>query len=314
MLKNNKNDKNIFAVAFIAITIATAVVAASVTASVSVTLSTCGDNAIVNVEPQNVAVSTGDRFTVNISVDTRGNEVYGAQYTLHFDPSILQVVGQTNGTFLSQDGASTIKVTNRFNNTIGTVEYGETRMEVENGTTVPGVLASITFDVVGTCGSTDLMLSDVILSDPSPQTIPVAVNNGHVTIGFDTGPGTYPSIMGVHRGEFTPHRNITVSRIYTYPCKGTGGHTEYIEIQGGGIDINKTWNGYQSGDYHYITFDEPVILKANTTYNYEIRTGSYPQIHHVPYINNTIGNITCTEFIDANGKRYNDWIPAIALC
>ena len=176
MLKNNKNDKNIFAVAFIAITIAAVVVAASVTASVSVTLSTCGDNAIVNVEPQNVAVSTGDRFTVNIRVDTRGNEVYGAQYTLHFDPSILQVVDQTNGTFLSQDGASTIKVTNRFNNTIGTVEYGETRMEVENGTTVPGVLASITFDVVGTCGSTDLMLSNVILSDPLTRTIPVAVN------------------------------------------------------------------------------------------------------------------------------------------
>ena len=305
--------KKILAVAFIAITIAAAVVAASVTASVSVTLSTCGDNATVNVEPQNVTVSTGDRFTVNISVDTGGNEVYGAQYTLHFDPSILQVVDQTNGTFLSQDGASTIKVTNRFNNTIGIVEYGETRMVVENGTTVPGVLASITFDVVGTCGSTDLMLSDVILSDPLTRTIPVAVNNGHVTIGFDTGPGTYPSIMGVHRGEFTPHRNITVSRIYTYPCKGTGGHTEYIKIRGGGIDITETWNGYQSGDYHYITFDEPVVLKANTTYDYEIRTGSYPQIHHAKYINNTIGNITCTEFIDANGKRYNDWIPAIML-
>jgi len=307
--------KKILAVAFIAITIAAAVVAAaSVTASVSVTLSTCGDNATVNVEPQNVAVSTGDRFTVNISVDTGGNEVYGAQYTLHFDPSILQVVDQTNGTFLSQDGASTVEVKNSFNNTRGTVEYGETRVGVKNGVEEPGTLTSITFDVVGTCGSTDLMLSDVILSDPHAESIKTVVNNGHVTIGFDTGPGTYPSIMGVHRGEFTPHRDITVSYIYTYPCKGTGGHTEYIEIRGGGIDINKTWNGYQSADYHYITFDEPVVLKANTTYNYEIRTGSYPQIHHVPYINNTIGNITCTEFIDANGKRYNGWIPAIALC
>jgi len=28
----------------------------------------------------------------------------------------------------------------------------------------------------GTCGSTDLMLSDVILSDPLTRTIPVAVN------------------------------------------------------------------------------------------------------------------------------------------
>ncbi len=296
--------KNILAAAFIAITIA----------AVSINLSTCSDNAIVSVEPQNVAVSTGDRFTVNISVDTGGYEVYGAQYTLHFDPTILQVFEQTNGTFLSQDDASTIEVTNRFNNTIGTVEYGETRMDVENGTTAPGVLATITFDVVGTRGSNSLTLSDVLLSDPLVQQIPVSINDGYVTIGFDTGPGTYPSIMGVHKGNFTSKKDINVSRMYTYPCEGTGGHSKYVSIQGGSIEINKTWNGYQSGDYHYITLDEPVVLKADTTYNYEIRTGSYPMIHHLRYINNTIGNITCAEFIDANGKKHEDWIPAIRLC
>jgi hypothetical protein len=35
---------------------------------------------------------------------------------------------------------------------------------------------------------------------------------------FDTGPGTYPSIMGTHEGTITPSRTITVSRLYTYPC------------------------------------------------------------------------------------------------
>ena len=54
---------------------------------------------------------------------------------------------------------------------------------------------------------------------------------------FDTGKGAYPSIMGIHEGAITPNQTITVSTLYTYPCAGTGGHTEYAKIW------NKTWNG-----------------------------------------------------------------------
>jgi len=52
---------------------------------------------------------------------------------------------------------------------------------------------------------------------------------------------------------------------------------------------------------------------APYTYNYTIRTGSYPQIIHEPSFNATGGKITCTDFEDANGKTYTDWIPAIKL-
>ena len=47
---------------------------------------------------------------------------------------------------------------------------------------------------------------------------------------FDTGPGTYPSISGIHNGSITPNQSITVQKLYTYPCVGTGGHTESIEL------------------------------------------------------------------------------------
>jgi hypothetical protein len=33
----------------------------------------------------------------------------------------------------------------------------------------------------------------------------------------------------------------------------------------------------------------------------------------VKEINATGGKITCTEFVDANGKRYDNWIQAIRL-
>ena len=56
------------------------------------------------------------------------------------------------------------------------------------------------------------------------------------------------------------------------------------------------------------------MLIKNETYNYTIRTGSYPQIIHEQNITTSDGSlITCEEFIDANGKKYDDWIPAIKL-
>ena len=130
---------------------------------------------------------------------------------------------------------------------------------------------------------------------------------------FDTGEGTYPSIMGTHNGTIKPNQTITVSQLYTYPCIGTGGHTEHVRIW------NDTWPGkeaYWEGyveDWHNISFDEPFTLYANETYYYSIRTGSYPQIIHESPFNATGGRITCDKFIDANGRVHYDWIPAIRL-
>jgi len=128
---------------------------------------------------------------------------------------------------------------------------------------------------------------------------------------FDTETGTYPSISGTHTGTITPDSDITVNNLYTYPCTGTGGHTEYVHIYGTGIDESASWTGY-SGDWHNISFSE-ITLEAGKIYNYEIRTGSYPQIIHATSKSVTGGTINCTSFVDANGKTYNDWIPGIRL-
>ena len=136
----------------------------------------------VSVVPAVINTNVGNRFTINVTVSPAGNEIYGAQCTLRFDPSILQVVKQTKGTFLSQDGASTVEVKNSFNNARGTVEYGETRVGVKNGVEEPGTLTSISFEVVGT-GTSDLELLDVIMSDPHAKSIKTVVNNGSCVAG-----------------------------------------------------------------------------------------------------------------------------------
>ena len=133
---------------------------------------------------------------------------------------------------------------------------------------------------------------------------------------FDTGApaNPYPSIFGTHNGTIKPNKTITVHKLYTYPCSGTGGHTESVRIWNSTLNVNvtATWEGYKE-DWHSITFNTSFIMVANETYNYTLRTGSYPQIHHTNNLSTPAGFITCTEFIDANGKKYNDWIPAIRL-
>jgi len=131
---------------------------------------------------------------------------------------------------------------------------------------------------------------------------------------LDTGlpENPYPSIPGIHRGTIEVTTNITLNTIYTYPCAGTGGHTEYVRIYGNGLNTSASWRGYL-GDWRNLTFDGPVTLEKGKTYNYEIRTGSYPQLHHQDELPVAGGVIRCTSFTDVNGKEYDKAIPAFKL-
>ncbi len=124
----------------------------------------------------------------------------------------------------------------------------------------------------------------------------------------------YPSISGRHYGNITPSHDVYVTSLFTRACEGTGGHTEYVKIW------NDTWNGVEgrwrgyTGNWHTIPFDDAFMLTEGETYYYHMDTGSYPQIHHDKSVLDVRdGTMTCTNFTDANGRVYNDWIPAIRL-
>ena len=120
--------------------------------------------------------------------------------------------------------------------------------------------------------------------------------------------------FSLDNGTISLNQTIFVSKLYTYSCPGTGGHTEYIKIWNTttGWNVTATWNGY-TGDWHNISFNTTFTLYANETYNYTIRTGSYPQIIHTDSKDVIGGTITCEEFIDINGNQHEGWIPAIWL-
>jgi len=140
---------------------------------------------VVSVEPSCQKVASGEIFTVNITVYPEGSEVYGASYTLYFNNTLLNATGLTQGTFLSQDGAETYLWVDEINNTLGKVEYAESRKKTTSGVNTSGVLTIITFQAIAERGLSGLHLSDlegVILSDPDGYPILTNVSNGSVEI------------------------------------------------------------------------------------------------------------------------------------
>ena len=266
-------------------------------------------------------VTIGDIFSeTNVTVPLMINnveDVAAATIKVSYDPSVIVVTDAGNSDFES------------FTPNLWYAEEGWVKMTGYN--TVEGLngdvkFAELTIEPRGSYGEfSELIIEVETLSDSVGAPIDAEVKNGSFTIlseeptPFDTDSpeNPYPSIFGTHNGTITPNQPINVSKMYTYPCPGTGGHSEYVAFYNattGAEIVNGTWNGYQgAGDYHYIEFDMPFILRKNETYNYTIITGSYPQIIHAKTFNASAGEITCDEFIDANGKRYIDWIPAIRL-
>ena len=154
-----------------------------------IALCTCAHTAsaapVVSVEPAFIEVSEGDLFTVNILIELSGDEdVYGMQCKLYFDNTLLNGVDDKceKGTFLRHDGAGTNVYVNKINNTIGMVEYGETRTDVDYGVNASGILVRITFNATGS-GVCELTLDNVKLSDKNATKIPdVEVHDGTCNI------------------------------------------------------------------------------------------------------------------------------------
>ena len=247
---------------------------------------------------------------VNIT-NTSNGPIMTIIFNIAYDKNVLNVTDIWSCELTSN--WNNLGFNNRFSwGTRVFVSTGLTHQAIPNGSS--GSVLLLNFSVIGGAPfKTDMNLSDIQFSDPEGNEGTAPAKNGTFYVSsaiFDTDRGNYPSISGIHIGTITPNRDIIVHKLYTYSCEGTGGHTEYVLINGTEVNESALWNGY-IGEYQNIYFNSPFILREGERYNYTIKTGSYPQIIHEHIKTVTGGEIICTKFTDANGEIYYDRIPAI---
>ena len=263
----------------------------------------------VEVTIENIYVCAGETATSSIMIKNVSSPgVSAVTINLTYDPSVLNISAVGNSSF----DATVFNINNSFVKIVA-FQTGE------SGIVGDVCVADIKFKAVGKAGDfSTLNISVITLKDNNGASIPYSVRNGSAIIqsvhSFDTKRprNPYPSIAGCFNGTITPNRKIIATKLYTYPCEGTGGHTEYALIWNETWCAEASWKGY-GDDWMNISFNRTVILMPYETYNIMMKTGSYPQIHHTNELETDVGKIRCVEFVDVNGRRYEDWIPAIKL-
>lgn len=143
---------------------------------------TAGCNAAaISVDPETVIVVPHGQFDVNITIDPLGLDIYGVEYYLSYDPSIVRAESQVKGPFLGPV-SDTVVVINRIDCTNSIISYAETR-KVPGGVTEKNISSVIQFTAIGAAGEcTGLNLSGVIIVRADTGTVEAVTHNGTVYV------------------------------------------------------------------------------------------------------------------------------------
>lgn len=125
--------------------------------------------------------AVGSPVVLNI-VLTGAADVYGWQFTLNFDPTLLQAVGVSEGAFLASGGA-TFFDGGTIDNTGGHVSFvADTLLSAVPGVSGDGVLASIQFNAIA-AGTAALSFGDVLMLNSQLGDVSVEWINRSLTVG-----------------------------------------------------------------------------------------------------------------------------------
>ena len=146
-------------------------------------LANAASAAHISVEPSFQTVSSGENFTVNITINPEGNAIGGVDYILCFNNTLLNATSLTQGTFFN--GFTTGTFGEGINNTPGTIDYGE-YIQGSGGVSTSGMLITIVFQAIADYGTSELCFDETWtqLSGPDGGHISTNVSNGSVRIGF----------------------------------------------------------------------------------------------------------------------------------
>jgi hypothetical protein len=109
-------------------------------------------------------VHVGDAFALDVRV-ADVTDLYGFQFDLGFDPTIIRAVEVGEGNFLASGGGATSFVPGDIDNTLGLVLFtGNTLLGPAGGVSGEGVLAHLKFQALAE-GRSPLVFGNVVLID-----------------------------------------------------------------------------------------------------------------------------------------------------
>jgi len=194
-------------------------------------------------------VDKGTTFSVSIRVDSV-TDLYGAQFSLSFNPSVLAAQSVSEGSFLKEGGASTFFNAPTIDNSLGTITGAAiTRLGVPSGATGSGTLATISFRAKST-GTSSLTLSNVALSDSNAQPISFTKQDGSVLVRTPQPPDT--QITSGPTGTIS-----TTSTTFTWSGTDPDGYvvSYYYKLDNGAwtytTQTSKTFTGLSKGDHTF---------------------------------------------------------------
>ena len=130
-------------------------------------------------DPGVITAEKGKTFAVNLQISGAKN-VYSVPVQINYDPSKLQLVNVSNGSFLSQDGQA-VALVHREDDTTGTLQVTATRPPNSGGVSGSGTVVTLTFEAKAS-GQTPLTITRGGARDPGLQAIAVNGAQASVTV------------------------------------------------------------------------------------------------------------------------------------
>ena len=131
---------------------------------------------IVSIQPPNSSPLVGTNFSVDVAI-SGVTDLFGWQFALMFDPTIINAVDIVEGPFL-QSGGSTLFLKGAIDNTLGKIGTSAALLLGPiPGVAGSGILASIELKAP-TTGLSPLTLTNVILADSNANPIAFTQQNG----------------------------------------------------------------------------------------------------------------------------------------
>jgi hypothetical protein len=136
----------------------------------------------INITPSQTVVSPNQKFTVSINLEST-DQLAGGQFNLSFNPAVMLIDSEIEGTFFKQSGNSTYYMAGSIDNMLGTVKNTAIAITTPGGSsTGSGTMVVFNCTALGE-GFTNFSLSNVIGGDISAHAVSIGgtiVNNVEV--------------------------------------------------------------------------------------------------------------------------------------